>query len=524
MIRKFQPEDLPQVMNIWLEENIKAHNFINSQHWEENYAFVQGIIPQAEVYVILNENIVAGFIGIDNGFIAGLFVKEAFQGKGLGRKLIEKAKSEYTRLSLHVYKKNAQAIEFYKRLGFFAESERIEEANGEEEYVMVWEKNKLVILEEPFVSSETIEYLKNENVKVLKNNKTEEIIDSSGIQFVSEAEFLSLYNQQGIIYTNSENALSWIINNIDDKELLATIDNVKDKNKFREILKPLDPDFFYKEVSLENLENINPGELPLPLILKPSVGFFSVGVYTIESSEDWDKAVKEIKAQHKEWKNTYAESVVSDGMFILEQYITGYEYAIDAYFDNKGNPVILNIMKHEFSGSKDVSDRLYYSGYQVIKHNLENFTNYLNEINKYLKAKNFPVHIEIRVEKGKIMAIECNPMRFAGWCTTDLTLFAYGFRTYDYYLNNIVPDWDSLLKGKEDILYGMVVLDKSGEINENTSFDYEGIEKCFDKVLKIRKLDYKKYPVFGFVFTETKVNNKGELDRMMTEDLKKYLR
>ena len=181
-------------------------------------------------------------------------------------------------------------------------------------------------------------------------------------------------------------------------------------------------------------------------------------------------------------------------------------------------------MKHEFSGSKDVSDRLYYSGYEVIKNNLENFTNYLNEINKYLKAKNFPVHIEIRVEKGKIMAIECNPMRFAGWCTTDLTLFAYGFRTYDYYLNNIIPDWDSLLKGREDILYGMVVLDKPGEINENTRFDYEGIEKRFEKVLKLRKLDYKKYPVFGFVFTETQVNNKGELDRMMTEDLKKYLR
>lgn len=387
---------------------------------------------------------------------------------------------------------------------------------------MTWNKHKLVILDEPYVSEGTIEFLQKEDVKLLKNKTTEEFEKYSDISLVSDQEFIDLYKEGGRIYTNSENALAWINDNISDEKLLNSINNVKNKVKFREIIKPLNPDFYFQEVSLKDLENINPEDLPMPLILKPSVGFFSVGVYSVESINDWNSAVKELKLQHQDWKNNYAESVVDDSNFILEGYISGDEYAVDAYFDGDGKAVILNILKHEFSGSKDVSDRLYYSGYDVIKNNIEKFTVYLNEMNKYLKAVDFPVHIEIRVDEDKIIPIECNPMRFAGWCTTDLSLFAFGFHTYDFFLKNIKPNWDSLLQGKEENLYGMVVLDKSGQ-TEGKIFDYQKISENFSKVLKLRRLDYNKHPVYGFVFTETKKGKKIELERMMTEDLEKYL-
>lgn len=387
---------------------------------------------------------------------------------------------------------------------------------------MTWEKNKLVILDEPYVSEETIAYLQNEDVKVLNNKMTEGYEKFPGLKLVNDEEFKDLYNQGGRIYTNSENALAWIVDNIKDEKLLDSINNVKNKAKFREVIKPMNPDFFFEEVSLKNIKDIDPKKLPLPVILKPSVGFFSVGVHSIESIEDWTNAVKEIKEQHQDWKNDYAESVVDDSNFIIEGYIEGEEYAVDVYFNEKGEAVILNILKHDFSGSKDVSDRLYYSSYEIIKKYLEKFTNYLNEMNKYLKAVDFPVHIEIRIQGDNIIPIECNPLRFAGWCTTDLSLFAYGFHTYDYYLNNKTPDWDSLLTGKEDNLYGMIILDKSGETKGKT-FDYERLSKNFARVIKLRKLEDNRFPVFGFVFTETKVGMRKELDEIMIEDFNKYL-
>lgn len=58
---------------------------------------------------------------------------------------------------------------------------------------------------------------------------------------------------------------------------------------------------------------------------------------------------------------------MGNAVFILEQYITGEEYALDAYYDENGRAVLLNIMKHDFACSSDVSDRLYYTGKEIIE-------------------------------------------------------------------------------------------------------------------------------------------------------------
>lgn len=41
MIRKCQTEDIKQVMRIWLESNIEAHNFVKQEYWLTNVANVK---------------------------------------------------------------------------------------------------------------------------------------------------------------------------------------------------------------------------------------------------------------------------------------------------------------------------------------------------------------------------------------------------------------------------------------------------------------------------------------------------
>jgi len=41
--------------------------------------------------------------------------------------------------------------------------------------------------------------------------------------------------------------------------------------------------------------------------------------------------------------------------------------------------------------------------------------------------------------------------------------------------------------------------------------------------LDLRKLDIKQYPVFGFVFAETSLDNEQELTKILISDLKKYI-
>ena len=50
----------------------------------------------------------------------------------------------------------------------------------------------------------------------------------------------------------------------------------------------------------------------------------------------------------------------------MEEYVEGEEYAIDCYFDEKGEVVILNILHHKFSSGRDTSDRVYSTSKEII--------------------------------------------------------------------------------------------------------------------------------------------------------------
>lgn len=152
---------------------------------------------------------------------------------------------------------------------------------------------------------------------------------------------------------------------------------IKNKGLFRRLVAPMYPDFACTELSLRELSTVDIRRMAFPFVLKPVLGFFSVGVYSIAGEEDWERAVAEITAHARDWDRLYPESVVNN-RFLLEPYIEGEEYALDAYHNEKGKPVILNILKHDFSGSQDVSDRLYYTGKTIMKEHLGEFTVWKN--------------------------------------------------------------------------------------------------------------------------------------------------
>ena len=66
MIRKMEEKDISDVLQIWLETNIKAHSFIDKEYWTGNYEMVKQILPEAEVYVYEEEKNgqIDGFIRI----------------------------------------------------------------------------------------------------------------------------------------------------------------------------------------------------------------------------------------------------------------------------------------------------------------------------------------------------------------------------------------------------------------------------------------------------------------------------
>lgn len=140
MIRKLQRSDIDRVTEIWLDTNLKAHDFISEQYWRGNFDMVKEMFPQAEVYVYKSDGKVQGFIGLDGEYIEGIFVSDEMQSQGIGKALLDYAKSRKSELRLNVYRKNTRAIRFYQREGFSVRSEGLDEAVGEKDFLMVWKE------------------------------------------------------------------------------------------------------------------------------------------------------------------------------------------------------------------------------------------------------------------------------------------------------------------------------------------------------------------------------------------------
>ena len=144
MIRRLQAKDIDTVAQIWLDANRDAHDFISAEYWESNYLPVKERLLQAEVYVYIDEykNEIEGFVGLDQEYIAGIFVRKGARSKGIGKALLDFVKVKKDRLKLHVYVKNERAVRFYKREGFHAIERTTDESTGEKEYLMKWDRKE----------------------------------------------------------------------------------------------------------------------------------------------------------------------------------------------------------------------------------------------------------------------------------------------------------------------------------------------------------------------------------------------
>lgn len=138
MIRLAERQDLDRIMEIWLEGNLQAHDFVGPDYWTGCFQEVREAIAQADVWVWDENGRVEAFAGMVEYYLAGLFVSGAQRGKGIGGLLLEHIKEQRFPLTLHVYSRNADAVQFYERHGFGTVSEYIDPETGQPEREMIF--------------------------------------------------------------------------------------------------------------------------------------------------------------------------------------------------------------------------------------------------------------------------------------------------------------------------------------------------------------------------------------------------
>ena len=385
----------------------------------------------------------------------------------------------------------------------------------------------MIIIEKPYVSEMLVDSIVQNDWKVLEN-------DTINIANIEEGAF-NVIDQESAknhfsrvsypqIYSNSENGIRWVQANLPDSKLTSYLNLFKDKSQFRKTYADLYPNFSFKEVTFEELKKTSLESLNFPLVIKPAAGFMGFGVHIIYNDSDWKSALNSLEDEIKRAQVMFEENVISSSRFLIEDYIQGEEFAIDAYYDDQGQPVILNIFQHPYMDSKDVRNRIYMTSVGIMIKYMARFAVLLKQIGDRADIRNLAVHMEVRVtQEEEIVPIEVNPLRFSGWCTTDVARYAWGINVYEYFMEQKKPNWNDLLSEAPRGVYyfSMAEVPDGLDRSKIKSFNYDKFLTNYSKVLEVRRIDYKNNPLFAVIFGFTQ--DKEEVKQILRLNTKDYI-
>ncbi|MDU9405474.1 acetyltransferase [Pseudomonas sp. zfem004] len=120
IIRQASHADHPQLLNIWLRSVRATHHFLQPSDIEALLPQLRDVyLPAVELWVAVNaEDCPLGFIGLNENHVEMLFIEPDLRGKGIGRALLEHARSSRNQLSVDVNEQNPEAVGFYLHYGF----------------------------------------------------------------------------------------------------------------------------------------------------------------------------------------------------------------------------------------------------------------------------------------------------------------------------------------------------------------------------------------------------------------------
>jgi len=131
MIRAYEEKDLSKLIDAWYSASKVAHPFLDEDYFEQERRNIAALhLPNAETWVFKLDGVVVGFIALIGNEVGAIFVDAKFHGQGIGRALMDHARSIRDVLELDVFKDNLVGRIFYEKYGFRKVDEHLHEETG----------------------------------------------------------------------------------------------------------------------------------------------------------------------------------------------------------------------------------------------------------------------------------------------------------------------------------------------------------------------------------------------------------
>lgn len=144
MIRESRSADRTAILALWLESTNFAHPFIAEHYWRESETIVRDVyLPAARTWVWEDNDVLKGFVSVlEDRFLGALFVTPDALRSGIGKALVRYVQQRFTQLSLEVYQKNQNAVNFYHAMGFRIEDSAWQEDTQHPTWIMSWQADQ----------------------------------------------------------------------------------------------------------------------------------------------------------------------------------------------------------------------------------------------------------------------------------------------------------------------------------------------------------------------------------------------
>lgn len=118
-IKPYEENFKAQLLSVREKSVLATHDFLSPEDFISIKAIVFTIdFNLFDVYCLLHETNVVGFIGVAERKVEMLFLDPEYSEKGLGKQLMDFAFTNLNVNKVDVNEQNSNAVKFYKKLGF----------------------------------------------------------------------------------------------------------------------------------------------------------------------------------------------------------------------------------------------------------------------------------------------------------------------------------------------------------------------------------------------------------------------